>query len=89
MNDNICIVFSEWRQQAAGPMSFEETLERPTGANTRTAMFEMSEDERLASEAGWARRGPDFFNRALTFKRAVESGTLTPAVWEQTGAQEI
>lgn len=40
MNDNICIVFSEWRQQAAGPMSFEEMLNRPTEANTRTATFQ-------------------------------------------------
>lgn len=35
----ICIIFSEWRQQATDPMTFQAMMERPTEANTRTAAF--------------------------------------------------
>lgn len=87
MEEALCIVFSEWRQQAAGPMTFSAMMARPTEANTRTAIFHPGKAEAHPMDAV---RGPEYtmFGRAMIFKRAVERGELTPAVWEATDARE-
>lgn len=62
----IHIVFSEWRQQATEPLTFQALLERPTEANIRTALFDDEEGAlafKRAVEAGeltpgvWERTG--------------------------------